>query len=154
MMIVMMMIVMIVMNLMVVMMSLMVLIIIMTIVMMMMMMMMMIVVMMMMMMMDFTAISLSIYNICLPTSTTTTTISSSTITTTTSYTTTSSTITYLPTYPSPDEINHPDKLSLEATMINQNFSQQILLDLDENRKSVSNYDDDDVKYMIMMLLTM
>jgi len=42
-------------------------------------------------------------------------------------------------------------------MINQNFSQQILLDLDENRKSVSNCDDDDdddVKYMIMMLLTM
>ncbi len=28
----------------------------------------------------------------------------------------------------PNSINHPDKLSIEATMINQNFSQQILHD--------------------------
>ena len=34
-----------------------------------------------------------------------------------------------------DEINHPDKLSLEATVINQNFSQQILKENDgANRK--------------------
>lgn len=39
-----------------------------------------------------------------------------------------------------EPINHPDKLSLEATMINQNFSQQILLDssIDGTRKTVSN----------------
>ena len=37
-----------------------------------------------------------------------------------------------------DEINHPDKLSVEATMINQNFSQQVLMDnVDGVRKSVS-----------------
>jgi translation initiation factor 3 subunit D len=38
-----------------------------------------------------------------------------------------------------DEINHPDKLALEATLINQNFSQQIVLNdsSEENRKSVS-----------------
>lgn len=36
-----------------------------------------------------------------------------------------------------DEINHPDKLSLEATMINQHFTQQVLLfDADDNRKTV------------------
>eukprot|EP00598_Pedospumella_elongata_P000025 CAMPEP_0185016672 /NCGR_PEP_ID=MMETSP1098-20130426/100494_1 /TAXON_ID=89044 /ORGANISM="Spumella elongata, Strain CCAP 955/1" /LENGTH=563 /DNA_ID=CAMNT_0027545891 /DNA_START=52 /DNA_END=1743 /DNA_ORIENTATION=- len=35
-----------------------------------------------------------------------------------------------------DEINHPDKLSVEATMINQNFSQQVLMDnVDGVRKS-------------------
>lgn len=39
-----------------------------------------------------------------------------------------------------DEFNHPDKLSLEATLINQNFSQQILLEPSEDvpsRKTVS-----------------
>ena len=37
-----------------------------------------------------------------------------------------------------DEINFPDKLSLEATMINQNFSQQVLVEPSEStRKSVS-----------------
>ncbi len=37
-----------------------------------------------------------------------------------------------------DEINHPDKLSVEATMINQNFSQQVLMDnVDGVRKTVS-----------------
>lgn len=35
-----------------------------------------------------------------------------------------------------DEINHPDKLSVEATMINQNFSQQILKDPLDGRKQV------------------
>jgi hypothetical protein len=35
-----------------------------------------------------------------------------------------------------DEINHPYKLSLEATMINQNFSQQVLRDDKEARKQV------------------
>jgi translation initiation factor 3 subunit D len=35
-----------------------------------------------------------------------------------------------------DEINHPEKLSIEATMINQNFSQQILKDPTEGRKLV------------------
>lgn len=35
-----------------------------------------------------------------------------------------------------DEINQPEKLSLEATMINQNFSQQILKDPLEGRKMV------------------
>jgi len=34
-----------------------------------------------------------------------------------------------------EEINHPHNLSLEATMINQNFSQQILVDLEGERKS-------------------
>jgi translation initiation factor 3 subunit D len=34
-----------------------------------------------------------------------------------------------------DIINHPEKLSLEATSINQNFSQQILLDSEGSRKS-------------------
>mmetsp|Transcript_21070 Transcript_21070/g.21767 ORF Transcript_21070/g.21767 Transcript_21070/m.21767 type:complete len:580 (+) Transcript_21070:69-1808(+) len=33
-----------------------------------------------------------------------------------------------------DEINHPEKLSLEATVINQNFSQQILKEPSEGRK--------------------
>lgn len=36
-----------------------------------------------------------------------------------------------------DIINHPEKLSLEATMINQNFSQQILKEDSEVRKTVS-----------------
>jgi translation initiation factor 3 subunit D len=36
----------------------------------------------------------------------------------------------------PDSINHPQKLSLEATMINQNFSQQVLKDDLELRKTV------------------
>lgn len=36
-----------------------------------------------------------------------------------------------------DEINHPDKLSLEATMINQNFSQQVLMDVEGVKKTVS-----------------
>ena len=35
-----------------------------------------------------------------------------------------------------DEINHPDKLSLEATMINQNFSQQVLREAPDARKTV------------------
>lgn len=35
-----------------------------------------------------------------------------------------------------EEINHPEKLSLEATMINQNFSQQILKDPLDGRKQV------------------
>jgi translation initiation factor 3 subunit D len=35
-----------------------------------------------------------------------------------------------------DEINQPTKLSIEATMINQNFSQQVLKSDPENRKSV------------------
>lgn len=39
----------------------------------------------------------------------------------------------------PEDINHPEKLSLEATVINQNFSQQILKDPSEGRKSVSFY---------------
>jgi len=34
-----------------------------------------------------------------------------------------------------DAVNHPQKLSLEATVINQNFSQQVLKDDDEARKS-------------------
>jgi translation initiation factor 3 subunit D len=38
-----------------------------------------------------------------------------------------------------EEINHPDKLSIEATAINQNFSQQILKDDNESRKSVCIY---------------
>lgn len=37
-----------------------------------------------------------------------------------------------------DEINQPDKLAMEATLINQNFGQQILLNEgEESRKSVS-----------------
>ena len=37
-----------------------------------------------------------------------------------------------------DEINHPEKLSIEATMINQNFSQQVLKENDPaSRKTVS-----------------
>ena len=37
-----------------------------------------------------------------------------------------------------DEINRPDKLGMEATLINQNFGQQILVnETEENRKSVS-----------------
>jgi hypothetical protein len=36
-----------------------------------------------------------------------------------------------------DAINHPDKLSLEATMINQSFSQQVLMEVDGVRKTVS-----------------
>lgn len=36
-----------------------------------------------------------------------------------------------------EEINRPDKLSVEATMINQNFSQQILKDDNECRRYVS-----------------
>jgi len=35
-----------------------------------------------------------------------------------------------------DEINHPEKLSLEATMINQNFTQQVLSDAEDSRKMV------------------
>lgn len=35
-----------------------------------------------------------------------------------------------------ESINHPQKLSLEATMINQNFSQQVLKDDGELRKTV------------------
>ena len=35
-----------------------------------------------------------------------------------------------------DEFNHPLKLSIEATAINQNFSQQILLSKLEARKRV------------------
>jgi translation initiation factor 3 subunit D len=38
-----------------------------------------------------------------------------------------------------DEINQPEKLSLEATMINQNFSQQILKDPLEGRKMVRHH---------------
>mmetsp|Transcript_12129 Transcript_12129/g.12200 ORF Transcript_12129/g.12200 Transcript_12129/m.12200 type:complete len:585 (+) Transcript_12129:62-1816(+) len=34
-----------------------------------------------------------------------------------------------------DEINHPEKLSLEATMINQNFSQQVVKEGTESRKT-------------------
>eukprot|EP00597_Dinobryon_sp_UTEXLB2267_P016926 CAMPEP_0201109842 /NCGR_PEP_ID=MMETSP0812-20130820/67985_1 /ASSEMBLY_ACC=CAM_ASM_000668 /TAXON_ID=98059 /ORGANISM="Dinobryon sp., Strain UTEXLB2267" /LENGTH=603 /DNA_ID=CAMNT_0047372013 /DNA_START=11 /DNA_END=1822 /DNA_ORIENTATION=+ len=34
-----------------------------------------------------------------------------------------------------DEINHPDKLSMEATMINQNFTQQVLSDAEDSRKT-------------------
>merc|ERR1711871_1895844 len=34
-----------------------------------------------------------------------------------------------------EEINHPEKLSLEATAINQNFSQQILKESSETRQS-------------------
>ena len=38
-----------------------------------------------------------------------------------------------------DEINHPEKLSIEATMINQNFSQQVLKEKDAtSRKTVIN----------------
>lgn len=33
-----------------------------------------------------------------------------------------------------DEINHPEKLSLEATMVNQNFTQQVLSDAEDSRK--------------------
>jgi hypothetical protein len=33
-----------------------------------------------------------------------------------------------------DEINHPEKLSIEATMINQNFSQQVLKEKDANTR--------------------
>lgn len=33
-----------------------------------------------------------------------------------------------------EEINHPERLSVEATMVNQNFSQQILTDNDLDRK--------------------
>jgi translation initiation factor 3 subunit D len=37
-----------------------------------------------------------------------------------------------------EELNQPDKLALEATLINQNFGQQILLnETEENRKTVS-----------------
>ena len=35
-----------------------------------------------------------------------------------------------------ESVNHPQKLSLEATMINQNFSQQILKEDTELRKTV------------------
>jgi translation initiation factor 3 subunit D len=39
-----------------------------------------------------------------------------------------------------DEINYPEKLSLEATMINQNFSQQVLMEPTEStRKTVSSF---------------
>eukprot|EP00981_Chlorochromonas_danica_P016285 scaffold16511_cov318-Ochromonas_danica.AAC.1 len=38
----------------------------------------------------------------------------------------------------PAEYNQPDKLSLEATMINQNFSQQILTENDLDRKKFAN----------------
>ena len=35
------------------------------------------------------------------------------------------------------QINHPEKLSLEATMINQNFTQQVLIQEDgDSRKTV------------------
>lgn len=37
-----------------------------------------------------------------------------------------------------EAINHPDKLSLEATMVNQSFSQQVLLaEVEGVRKTVS-----------------
>lgn len=36
-----------------------------------------------------------------------------------------------------DEINHPDKLAIEATTVNQNFSQQVLTENDLERKKVS-----------------
>jgi translation initiation factor 3 subunit D len=36
-----------------------------------------------------------------------------------------------------EAINHPEKLSLEATMVNQNFSQQVLMEVDGVRKTVS-----------------
>jgi hypothetical protein len=37
-----------------------------------------------------------------------------------------------------DPINYPERLSLEATMINQNFTQQVLaVDADDSRKTVS-----------------
>ncbi len=35
-----------------------------------------------------------------------------------------------------DAINYPEALSVEATMVNQNFSQQVLLEVDGTRKSV------------------
>ncbi|RYG70102.1 hypothetical protein EON64_01060 [archaeon] len=35
-----------------------------------------------------------------------------------------------------EEYNHPDKLAIEASMINQNFSQQILIENDLERKKV------------------
>lgn len=38
-----------------------------------------------------------------------------------------------------EEINHPEKLSVEATMVNQNFSQQVLMEVDGVKKSVSLY---------------
>ena len=42
-----------------------------------------------------------------------------------------------------DEINHPEKLSIEATMINQNFSQQVLKEKDAtSRKGVSKIHND------------
>ena len=38
------------------------------------------------------------------------------------------------------QINHPEKLSLEATMINQNFTQQVLIQEDgDSRKTVCMY---------------
>jgi translation initiation factor 3 subunit D len=39
-----------------------------------------------------------------------------------------------------DSINHPHKLSIEATVINQNFSQQVLKDDVELRKTVREHD--------------
>lgn len=42
-----------------------------------------------------------------------------------------------PTGEDPEAINHPQKLSFEATVINQNFSQQVLKDDIELRKTVS-----------------
>ena len=36
-----------------------------------------------------------------------------------------------------DPINHPDKLALEATMVNQSFSQQVLMEVEGQRKTVS-----------------
>jgi len=46
-----------------------------------------------------------------------------------------------------EEYNHPDKLSLEATMINQNFSQQVLFEKADTRKNMDEpnpfFDDDD-----------
>ncbi len=51
-----------------------------------------------------------------------------------------------------DEFNFPEKLSLEATMINQNFSQQILKESEDSRKMVSpSFSQHSVTYIIIII---
>lgn len=49
--------------------------------------------------------------------------------------------------------NYPDNLAIEATMINQNFTQQILVDNDETRKTVSATTDSSF-FMLTFLLSL
>ena len=57
-----------------------------------------------------------------------------------------------------EEINHPEKLSLEATAINQNFSQQILKESPDTRTFephpffVAEEDDDGVPAQLLIVI--